>query len=547
MQLSKFCYTLIIINKHCRFYRLSSPPRCVIFEKNITDVKMQNATPEQILRVATQYHKEGNLDAAEKLYKTVIEVRPHSAEAWFYLGMIYYAKKNHFDAETCLKRALELDPKNADYSNNLGEMYRQDGMLDQAEYYIRNAIIMNPNQADAFCNLALICKARGDYDHAKLYFSRSLDLNPKNINTIINVGNLFLTLGEYDDAGECFVAALGISPDNPAALRGCAQSFYEKGEYNTAAAMLSKLTAGKPDMHREKVDLALITLRNKDFRKGFQLLESRLKHLPHIMQGDEKTLWRGTDLKGKTIYVYDEKDGLGGFGDTIMFVRFVTELEKYSPERIVLRVQPELVSLIAANMSEKVDVVSENHEPFDVHSPLLSLPLVLNVRAKTMSGANGYLKAGGERRADLFDKTVKNIGIAFATDKSHVKHETRTVPQEAFTQLAASEGVKLFYISKQEPDAPLERTITDLRPHINDFADTADIIANLDMVISADTAVAHLAGAMGKKTALLLNRLHDWRWFSIATGQKTVWYDSVTGYVKDDDIRWEELVKKVIL
>jgi len=506
---------------------------------------MQNATPEQILSVATKYHKEGKLDAAEKLYKTVIEVKPHSAEAWFYLGMIHYAKRNRFDAETCLKRAIELDPKNADYSNNLGEMYRQNGMLDQAEYYIRNAIVQNPNQADAYCNLALICKARGDYDHAKLYFSRSLDINPKNINTIINVGNLFLTLGEYDDAGECFVAALGISPENPNALRGCALSFYEKGEYNTAAAMLSKLTAGKPDMHREKVDLALITLRNKDFRKGFQLLESRLKHLPHIMQGDEKTLWRGTDLKGKTIYIYDEKNGLGGFGDTLMFVRFILDLEKYNPEKIILRVQPELVALIAANMPEKVNVVSENYEPFDCHSPLLSLPLVLNIRAKSMSGANGYLKSDGSRTADIFDKSVKNIGIAFATDKSHVKHETRTIPQEAFAQLAATEGVKLFYISKQEPDAPLDSAITDLRPHINDFADTADIIANLDMVISADTSVAHLAGAMGRPVALLLNRLHDWRWFSIKTGQKTVWYESVTGYVKEDEQSWEELINTV--
>jgi len=514
-------------------------------KKHQTDVKMQNATPEQILHVAMQYHKEGKLDAAEKLYRTVLEVKPHAAEAWFYLGMIQYAKRNHFEAETCLKKALELDPKNADYSNNLGEIYRQNGMLDQAEYYIRNAIVINPNQADAYANLALICKARGDYDSAKLHFSRSLDINPKNINTIVNVGRLFLTLEEYDDAAECFVAALSISPDNPDALRGCAQSLYEKGEYNTAAAMLSKLTAGKPDMHREKVDLALITLRNKDFRKGFQLLESRLKHLPHIMQGDEKTLWRGNDLKGKTIYIYDEKEGLGGFGDTLMFVRFVLDLEKYNPERIILRVQPELVSLTAANMPEKVTVVAENYESFNFHSPLLSLPLVLNVRAKSRTHADAYLKVDGAKTAHLFDKSTKNIGIAFATDKSHIKHETRSIPQDAFAPLLSKDGVKLFYISKQEPDAPLDPAITDMRPHISTFADTADVIANLDMVITADTAVAHLSGAMGKETALLLNRLHDWRWFNIKTGQKTVWYESVTGYVKEDEMSWEDLIKTV--
>jgi Tfp pilus assembly protein PilF len=508
---------------------------------------MQNATPEQLLNVAMQYHKEGKLDTAEKLYKAVLEVKPHSAECWFYLGMVHYAKGEANDAANEIKRALELDPKNADYSNNLGEIYRQHGMLDQAEYYIRNAIVINPNQADAYSNLALICKSRGDYDSAKLYFSRSLDINPKNINTIINVGNLFLLQKEYDDACECFVAALGISPDNPNALRGCALGMYEKGEYNTAASMLSRLTAGKPDMHREKVDLALITLRNKDFRKGFQLLESRLKHLPHIMQGDEKNLWRGGDLKGKTLYVYDEKEGLGGFGDTLMFVRFVLDLEKYNPGKVILRVQPELVNLIAASMPEYVTVVETNYESFDVHSPLLSLPLVLNVRAKSMTHSDSYLKADGAKTAGLFDKSVKNIGIAFATDKSHVKFETRTIPQSAFASFSAADGVKLFYISKQEPDEALDTAITDLRPQINDFADTADIIANLDMVITADTAVAHLAGALGKETALLLDRLHDWRWFSIKTGQKTVWYESVTGYVREDGMSWEDLVKSVKL
>ncbi|WP_415238116.1 tetratricopeptide repeat protein [Seleniivibrio woodruffii] len=505
---------------------------------------MHNATPEQLLHVATQYHKEGKLDAAEKLYKTVIEVKPHDAQAWFYLGMIKYSQGTHFEAIEHLRRALELDPKNADYSNNLGEIYRQHGMLDEAEYFIRNAIVINPNQADAYSNLALICKAKGDYDSAKLYFSRSLDLNPKNANTIINVGNLFLTINEYDDAAECFLAALGLAPENPHALRGCAIALYEKGEYNAAAAMLSRLTAGKPDFHREKVDLALITLRNKDFRKGFQLLESRLKHLPHIMQGEEKNLWRGADLKGKTIYIYDEKDGLGGFGDTLMFVRFVLDMQKYSPERVILRVQPELHTLISANMPDFVTVVTENFEKFDCHSPLLSLPLVQNVRAKTMPRAAGYLKADADKTAHLFDRSVKNVGIAFATDKSHIKHETRTIPQEAFAPLF-DKSIKLHYISKQEPDAPLHPSINDLRPHINDFADTASVIANLDMVITADTSVVHLAGAMGKETALLLNRLHDWRWFSIKSGQKTVWYESVTGYVKEDSAGWEELVSSV--
>lgn len=503
---------------------------------------MKNATPEQIFEVAKKYHQEGRLENAELLYKSVLTVKPNLAEAWHLLGMVFYAKGNYIDALEHLKKAIELDKNNADYHNNIGEIYRMHGMLDEAELHFKFSIRLKPSNSDAYSNLALVCKSRGNLDEAKLNFSRSLQCNPKNVNTLLNVGSLFQSQGEYGDALECYIAVMGIQPENHHALRGAAYCFSEQGEYNTAAGMLSKLTAGKQEMYREKVDLALLTLRNKDFRKGFQLFENRLKHLPVILEGEEKTLWRGTNLKGKTLYVYYEKQGLSGFGDSIMFTRMLFELEKFEPNKVIFKVQPELVELFAANMPPYVEVTAETCTEFDTHSPLLSLPLLLNLRAKSMPLADGYIKADGDRFAHLFDKNVKNIGIALQTSKAHTKHERRSITQEAFK---AVNGAKLFYISTEAPEDGLGEHITDLRPHIGSFKDTADIIACLDRVITPDTSLVHLAGAMGKETALLIDRLNDWRWFTPKEAQATVWYSSVKTFIREDGMSWEDVVSKI--
>lgn len=508
---------------------------------------MQNATPEQIFQTAIRFHKEGKLDQAEQLYQALTQVRPQHAPTWFYLGMVDYAKGRKQSAIERLKKAIDLDGSNPEYHNNIGEIYRQLSLAENAEIHFKLAIAYKPDYSEALNNLALVYKNKGDMNMAKLFFAEALEKNPKNINAMLNVGMMYQNEGEYSDALECYLAAMGLDPVNSVALRGAAFCLADKGEYNTAAGMLSKLTVGQPEMFREKVDLGMLTLRSKDFRKGFHLLEARLKDLPDIMEGPEKTLWRGTSLKGKTLYVYYEKQGFSGLGDTLMFMRLINELEKYEPEKVVFRVQPSLVRLVSDNVPSFVEVTDQQCGTFDTHSPLVSLALVMNLRAKTMPLAAGYIKADGERFSEIISKDTKNIGIVFNTSRDHFQHEKRSVPQEAMTSLADRDGVKLFYISAQEPDSELDDRITDMRPEIKDMKDTADIVAALDAVITPDTSVAHLAGAMGKKTFLLLNELHDWRWFSIKNGEKTVWYESVTAVIRQENKDWQETVKSITL
>ncbi|MGD9808201.1 MAG: tetratricopeptide repeat protein [Deferribacterales bacterium] len=508
---------------------------------------MKQLNIKEAFQLAMQYHQKGNLEKAEYLYSAVLQLDPNNADALHYIGVIYAGKGMIEEAIDHIRRAVEYDKTNAIYHNNLGEIYRQRGLMEHAEFHLSAACELKPDYSDAFSNLGLVYKEKGLINDAKYCFAEALAKDPRNVNALINTGNLFVTEKNYEDAVQCYEAAIQLSPDNPNALASAASSYYEMGEYNSSAKYYSRLVNTHPDLHRDKVNLALITLRNKDFRKGLQLFEARF-HTVDTLEGDRDTLWRGVNMKGKTLYVYNEKQGLSGYGDTIMFARYLTELDKYEPAKVVFRVQPELVDLLKGMMPEYVEVTSEDCTEFDAHCPLLSLLFVLNARAKTIPLVDGYIKADESKIASfasMMDTPKTKIGLVFQTSRSHVKHEERSIPQDAFTPLYGNDTIQLYYISKEEPDQPLHEGITDLRDSINDFSDTAAVIANLDVVITADTSVAHLAGAMGKKTVLLLNHLHDWRWFSAKTGKASEWYSSVIFHIKEKGSDWLDVVSSI--
>jgi len=508
---------------------------------------MKNLNSKEAFQLAMKYHQKGNTAKAEQLYNAVLQVDPHNSESLHYLGIIYASRGDGDKAISYIKKAIELDKTNAIFHNNLGEIHRQLGHFEHAEFHLSAACELKPDYSDAFSNLGILYKERGLINDAKYCFAEALERNPQNISALINTGNLFVLTKEYNDAIQCYEAAIELSPDNPNALASVASALYEIGDYNGAAKYYSRLINGRPDMHNDRVNLALITLRNKDFRKGFQLYESRF-HTVNTLEADRDTLWRGANLNDKTLYVYNEKQGLSGYGDSIMFGRYLHELEKYEPAKVVFRVQPELVELMAKDMPEYVEVTSEDCEEFDAHCPLLSLPFVLNARAKTIPLADGYIKADEakvEKFSELIDTSKQKAGVVFQTSSSHIKHEERSIPQEALTPLYKNDTIQLYYISKEEPQTALDESVIDLRENINDFSDTAAAIANLDIVITADTSVAHLAGAMGKKTLLLINQLHDWRWFNAKDDKSSEWYSSVSFRIKQKDSSWLDVVSSI--
>jgi len=468
---------------------------------------MAQMNAKEALSLAKSYHQKGDLAKAEQVYSAVLQVDPHSAEAMHNIGLIFATKGDMKAAISSIKKAIELDRSNPEFHNNIGELYRKNGQFEHAQFHLSSAVELKPNYGEAYSNLGLVFRQINDIDSAKLCFANALEINPKNVAALINSGNLMREEGLFDDAVECYEAALEISPDNPTALKTISMSYYQLGDYNTSAKYLSRLTTGHPEMHAEKLDLALICLRNKDFRKGFQLLESRLKCY-EIMKGDTETLWRGTGQDDKTLYIYNEDHVFNSIGDTIMFARYVKELERFSPAKVIFKVQPELVELLSANMPDFVEVTDQDCTEFDKHSPLYSLGLIMNARAKTIPSTDGYINVDATND-DKSDKT--KVGLSGIGEIDSISEEAQT-----------------YNIDEHQ-------TITE----------KANAIANLDMIITTDNDTAHLAGAMGKKTALIIDEKHDWRWFNAKNEKASEWYSNVTFYLKPEGETLSNVIKSI--
>lgn len=456
---------------------------------------MAQMNAKDALNLAKTYHKKGEIAQAEQVYSALLQVDPHNSEAMHNLGGLIFASRGDLDsAIATMKQAIVLDRNNPEFHNNIGELYRKAGQLEHAKFHLSSAVELRPQYGEAYSNLGLVYRQLGDIDNSKLCFANALEINPRNTAALINSGNLMREEENFSDAVECYQAALAISPDNPTALKTVSMAYSQLGgDYNSAAKYLSRLTTGHPDLHAEKVDLALICLRNKDFRKGFQLLESRLKY-NDIMKGDIDTLWRGgTGQDEKILYVYNEDFIFDSIGDTIMFARYVRELERFSPFKVVFKVQSELVELLSENMPSFVQVTDEDCHAFDKHSPLFSLGLVMNARAKTIPNTEGYIRADGSAPADSMQSDRIKVGIAGIDDDS---------------ALTGNDKVQLYNIDEHAT-----------------IKEKASAIANIDMLITTDNDTVHLAGgAMGKKTALIIDEKHDWRWFNAKNGKTSEWY-----------------------
>jgi len=492
---------------------------------------MKQISSSQALKLAKSYHEKGEIRQAEQVYSALLEIDQHHAEATHNLGIIKLSRGNTEEGLNLVRKSIELDRTNPSFHNNLGEIYRKMGQLEQAELHIAAALELNPRYSAAYSNMGLLCMGKGENEKAKACFAEALSIDPKNIQALINTGNLFRSEGQFENALECYEAVLEISENSAVGLKGAAHTCLEAGEYSSAAKYFSRLVTAYPELNRDKVNLALITLRNKDFRKGFQLFENRFKY-QDIMEGDAENLWRGTGQGGKTLYIYSESHELTTPSDTVLFARYLYDMEKYNCGKIIFRVQPEIFNLIKDNMPENIEVSAEPPAEFDLQIPLLSMPMVLNARAKTIPKSEGYIKADKKMSEDFagqIDTDKTKIGV-FA-------EQTAGFEPDAFSAL--SEKYALYSMG-----ADFEG-VKNIDADAADPSQMAAFIDSMDMVITADGLPAHIAGAMGKKTLLLLDTMHDWRWFTAKTGKACEWYQCMVFYVREKDQTWKEFVSSV--
>lgn len=470
------------------------------------------------------FQEQGDMGAAETSYRNALASNPGHPESWINLGTVLKDSGNLNDAEACYARALQLQPRHALAWYNLGVLQSAAMRFHEAIGSFRRALDIQPHYPSAAFNMAVACRSAGALESASDWFRHVLKMQPRHEGAMHNLGAVLYELGRFDEAETCFRTLLEASPDNP------------ELNYN----------------------MALIALARGDYARGWSAYEWR-------WQGAESSRrhrrnftapqWQGEGIAGKTILLHAEQ----GLGDTLQFVRYA-HLVADMGARVVLECQAPLGRLL--HSMRGVSLVVRRGDPlpaFDMHCPLMSLPLAFATRIDTVPARIPYLAPDpahvGQWKQILGNAAGRRVGLVWAgnprrfSDQQSQVDRRRSLSLQQLDPLVRCQGVE--YVSLQLGDAAAEvrnhpewSVMKDVTRDIGDFEDTAAIVANLDLVISVDTSVAHLAAAMGKPVWLLSRFDACWRW--MRGREDSPWYPGMRIFRQNRPGEWGDVIERVV-
>ncbi|MSM40288.1 MAG: tetratricopeptide repeat protein [Geobacter sp.] len=444
-------------------------------------------------------------------------------------GIALFAAGDFNGAAAAFRLAIAEVPEFAEAWHNLGHSCRPLSSVD-AEYALQRATRLAPREAGFWHTLADFYFDQERYGEARRCFERMLALQPENILGLNGLGAVLHRLDMADRARSCFERVIALDPDNPYARNNLGVVLRELGEVELSRFCFERLIAVNADDADAHWNLAVTLLLQGDFERGWREYEWRFrKSNPVELPVPDVPRWHGEPLRGKTLLLLAEQ----GFGDTLQFARFATRLARQGC-RVVLECQRKELQALLETVPGVAAVISRG-EPlprYDVWSPLLSIPWLIGMDRAELSADVPYLTPPdvlvAQWSARLGKREGKRIGLVWSGRKR--PDPRRTCPAQEVAAFSAVPGATFFSLQVEPADddlALLKKSIglLDFTNEIGSFADTAAMIANLDLVITIDTAVAHLAGAMGQPVFLMLPYAPDWRWMLDCSDSP--WYPSM--------------------
>jgi Tfp pilus assembly protein PilF len=452
------------------------------------------------------------------------------------------------------RQAIAMDPPLAEPHNNLGIALADLGLIDDAVASYRNALRLNPRFAEARNNLGNALLKKRLFDEAILEFEQALAVRPDYPEAMMNLGAALKARNQDDRATDLFRRALKLRPDFFEALLNYGQALCDSRQFDEAIAAFRKAVALRPDDPAAHFHLSGVLLLTGNFSDGWREYEWRLLK-PDF--GIDKTRfpqprWTGQDLAGKRILLHAEQ----GAGDVIQFSRLAGLLARRGAQTI-LACPPTLLRLLRTLDGISHLITNTQTVPdFDYHCYLLSLPLLLGLNLQTIPANVPYLHPQPEwaehwrtRLMPLGDRN--KIGLVWAGNPNYSNDHNRSIPLSAFAPLAEISGVSFISLQKGDPQRSDAATappppgfeLIDHTGEIFDYADTAALIANLDLVIAADTSVAHLAGALAKPVWTLLPFHPDLRW--MLDRSDSPWYPTMRLFRQPRPGDWQTPIRQI--
>ncbi|WP_199249876.1 tetratricopeptide repeat protein [[Phormidium] sp. ETS-05] len=500
------------------------------------------AQAEDLHRRGQQAHTEGDLEGAIGYYQQVLQLippPPHSSEelnilfgvfnnmgvALRQLGRTAEAIVSYQQAlALCADDAVVSKAHQAQTHHNLGNALQENGQTETAISHYRQALQLNPHQTSTYQNLGGALRELAQTDAAIACYRQLLALEPHNSDAYNNLGNAFREQGKQDEAISAYEKALAENPHNLEAKVNMGNVYTEMGNLATAISYYQQAIHQDPNSADAQYNLGVALLLSGNLPEGFAGYEWRWgiqSIVAPLRRSFPQPRWDGSPLEGKTILLYAEQ----GFGDTIQFCRYVPIVAAMGG-KVIIECPSPLVRLLQTlpGVDQIIPFGSELPD-FDCQASLMSLPHILGTTLETIPVVpeTGFLPQLSHSHQDLVKKpgfyppvsgSPLKIGIVWSANPKNPSGETRSCPAKNFLPLLEIPGVELYSLQKGAAAAEIAAypQIQDAVGTVKDFADTAAVIMGLDLVITVDTAVAHLAGTMGKPVWVMLPFAPDWRW-----------------------------------
>jgi tetratricopeptide (TPR) repeat protein len=490
----------------------------------------------EVLANAVQNLDGGRILAAEQLFRQVLQADPDQLEALHRLGMLLTQTGRYEEAVEMILDAISLSPETPLLHSHLGTALLKQDRFDEAVACFQHALILNPEDVEAQIELGTAFEKLDQLDDAVMSYRRGVLLTPSDPVVYFKLGIALQKQGHLNDAAACFQQALALKPDYVAAHISMGIAFQKQNRLDYAITCYQNALTLNPDSAEARYNLGKAWLQLGELASGWPDFESRIK----VKRLSEFRLpkWDGSRLTGRRILLYAEQ----GLGDTIQFIRYA-QLVKNSGGHVIVACQPKLLALLKG--CQGIDVLvplpknsAEGLPAFDFYLHLLSVPNVFGTTLESIPNDVPYLRAD-QRLVEQWSSEIGSgdelkVGIAWQGNRQSPNDRDRSIHLTEFEPLGLVQGTKFFNL--QKGDGSEQVKVMQGRLKITDFSDrmdsttgalvdTAAIMMNLDLVITSDMAVAHLAGALGVPVWVALKHSPSWRW--LLSRDDCPWYPTM--------------------
>lgn len=493
-------------------------------------------------------HASGERESAAVVYRRLLELYPQDVSALNNFGSLRREEGQLEEAEALLETARELAPEAVAILGNLGSVFKEQGRMSEARAALEEALRLMPTHLASLINLGSVERLEGRWAEARLLYQRALKLAPNSPEALSNLANLTADEGDFEKAVALHLQAIDLQPRRAESHGNLANTLLTMGRVEESLRSYQQALALNPSSSEIAFNQAMALLVCGNFAAGWSSYEARLLRPGQRSRQLKAPLWRGEALGGRHLFIHAEQ----GLGDSLMALRYLPLIEK-DGGRVSLMLQDSLHSL-AATLGGFDELLGMDAPipAHDLHCPVMSLPRACGtMQLEQIPGDVPYLHVPQE----LVERARKlawpggklRVGLVWAGNPVHANDRRRSIPLELLRPLCAFEGVQFYSLQMGARAYEPERLGLPIEPLplTAEMANTAALIGELDLVITVDTAVAHLAGALGRRAWVMIAASPDWRWF--LGRSSSPWYPTLRLFRQPETGDWGRVVEDLCL